>query len=191
MSHPYLFVSDRCPHSTQILETLRGLNKIALYKVVSVESLNQTQLRSMPFLKKVPTLYHPETKDVVVGKDIFGYIAKPTNSRTERPVKEAGAAAGASPSAPAGGGGDVSAWGFEGTHSLSESYSDWASPNQFTNQGNSMYTMWDTSTSVQAPPAPTTQNTMQQKGGGGTDISARLEAMQAQRKNEFAGIQRQ
>jgi len=79
MSQPYLFYSERCPHSKQIIETLKALNKSGLYKFVLVESLPRNQVP--PFLKKVPTLYVPDSKEVIVGKDIFGYISKPTNSR--------------------------------------------------------------------------------------------------------------
>jgi hypothetical protein len=67
MSQPYLFYSERCPNSKQIIETLKGLNKAGLYKFVLVEGLAREQIPS--FLKKVPTLYIPDTKDVIVGKD--------------------------------------------------------------------------------------------------------------------------
>ena len=87
MSQPYLFYSEKCPHSKQIIETLKALNKSSLYKFILVESLPRNQIP--PFLKKVPTLYNPESKEVVVGKDIFGYIAKPTNSRKELPTAPA------------------------------------------------------------------------------------------------------
>jgi hypothetical protein len=181
MSQPYLFVSDRCPHSKQIIETLKGLNKIGLYRIVQIESLNRAQIQSMPFLQKVPTLYHPETKDVVVGKDIFGYISKPTNSRKELPAKDAPQV-----SAPV----DVAAWGFQGTGSLSEAYSDWNSPTSFSSEGNSMYTFLGGTMSGSAAAAPASQNTMDEKGGMSKDVSARLEALQAQRKSEFGGISR-
>lgn len=183
MSQPYLFVSERCPHSKQIIETLKGLNKTGLYRIVSVESLTTAQIQSMSFLKKVPTLYHPETKDVVVGKDIFGYISKPTNSRNELPTKQS-----TSPAAPVPQ--DISAWGFEGSKMLSESYSDWNSPSSFSTDGNSMYTFLGGTMTGSAAPAPVSQNTMGGKGETSKDVSARLEALEAQRKNEFGGIQR-
>ena len=179
MSQPYLFVSERCPNSKQILETLKGLNKMGLYRVVQIESLNRAQIQSMPFLTKVPTLYHPETKDVVVGKDIFGYISKPTNSRNELPTKQAVAAQSATP--------DIMAWGFQGTGALSEAYSDWNAPTNFSSDGNSMYTFLGGTMAGSSAPAPTTQNTID---GTSKDVSARLEALQAQRKNEFGGITR-
>jgi hypothetical protein len=173
MSQPYLFYSERCPHSKQIIETLKALNKAGLYKFILVESLPRDKIPS--FLKKVPTLYNPESKEVVVGKDIFGYIAKPTNSRKELPTKEA-----PSQGQPL----DVSAWGFEGTGRLSEAYSSWDSPTDFGSEGNSMYTFLN-------GPAPVTQNTApEQKSSGNSDVSSRLEALQNERKNEFSAIKR-
>ena len=77
-SQPYFFYSNRCPNCSQIIETLKGLNKSGLYKFILVESLARDKIPS--FLKKVPTLYIPDTKEVIVGKnEIFGFIAKPTS----------------------------------------------------------------------------------------------------------------
>ena len=192
MSQPYLFYSERCPNSKQIIETLKALNKAGLYKFVLVESLPREQIPS--FLKKVPTLYNPETKDVVVGKDIFGYIAKPTNSRKEIPTQpqtQAGASSGgASAAAP----GEYSPWGFEGTGRLGESYSLWDTPTQFASQGGSLYTFLDQPIMSQGGAAmpggsqPSSENTA--KSGGNSDVAARMEAMQKQRESEFAGISR-
>ncbi len=188
MSQPYLFYSERCPNSKQIIETLKALNKAGLYKFVLVESLPREQIPS--FLKKVPTLYNPETKDVVVGKDIFGYIAKPTNSRKELPTSQpAIAQGGASASAP----GEYSPWGFEGTGRIGESYSLWDTPTQFASQGGSMYTFLDQPIMQNGGPGmpnsaqPSSQNT---NDGPKGEVAARLEAMQKQREKEFGGIQR-
>lgn len=189
MSQPYLFYSERCPNCKQIIETLKALNKAGLYKFVLVESLPREQIPS--FLKKVPTLYNPETKEVVVGKDIFGYIAKPTNSRKELPTSQpAIAQGGASASAP----GEYSPWGFEGTGRLGESYSLWDAPTQFASQGGSMYTFLDQpimssgGAGMPSSAQPSTQNT--NDGGAKGDVAARLEAMQQQREKEFGGITR-
>jgi glutaredoxin-related protein len=176
MSQPYLFYSERCPHSKQIIETLKGLNKSGLYKFVLVESLARTQIPA--FLKKVPTLYVPDSKEVLVGKDIFGYISKPTNSRKELPTKGAdGVPTGAAPV------GDVSAWGFEGSSRLSEAYSSWDTPTTFSSDGNGMYTFLNGPV-ASSPNAPTEAPAMS------ADVSARLEALQNERKNEFSGIKR-
>jgi hypothetical protein len=173
MSQPYLFYSERCPHSKQIIETLKALNKAGLYKFILVESLPRDKIPS--FLKKVPTLYNPESKEVVVGKDIFGYIAKPTNARKELPTKG---------EAPQGQPLDVSAWGFEGTGRLSEAYSSWDAPTDFGSDGNSMYTFLGN--------VPTTVNTAPQEkqSTANVDVSSRLEALTLERKNEFSGIKR-
>ena len=121
-NQPYFFYSNRCSNCAQIIETLKGLNKSGLYKFILIESLSRTQIPA--FLKKVPTLYIPTTKEVIVGKnEIFGYIAKPTNARNELPTKPTESNASSTPQAgtnqPIG---DISAWGFEGTKSLTENY---------------------------------------------------------------------
>jgi glutaredoxin-related protein len=174
MSQPYLFYSERCPHSKQIIETLKALNKAGLYKFVLVESLPRDQIPS--FLKKVPTLYNPESKEVVVGKDIFGYISKPTNSRKELPSKESAVQ-------PTGSIGDISAWGFEGSSRLSESYSSWDNPTSYANDGNSFYTFL-------GGPSVSQPSEVKEQAKIPADVSARLEAMENERKNEFSSIKR-
>lgn len=189
-SQPYLFYSERCAHSKQIIETLKGLNKAGLYKFILVESLPRNQIPA--FLKSVPTLYIPDTKDVIVGKDIYGYIAKPTNSRKELPTKETVATGGASQQII----GDISAWGFEGTGSLTETYSSWDSPASFTTSGGSFYTFLDQPiTSVAGGDLPKTggtnsENTIKSKTGSNDDVAARMAAMEEQRKKEFGTISR-
>jgi hypothetical protein len=190
-SQPYLFYSERCPHSKQIIETLKALNKAGLYKFVLVESLARNQIPS--FLQKVPTLYLPETKDVIIGKDIFGYIAKPTNARKELPTKEPVAQGGSSQQII----GDISAWGFEGTGSLTEHYSSWDSPTSFTAAGGSMYTFLDQPISMvqgggdlPTGKSTTSENTIKAKSGSNDDVAARMAAMEEQRKKEFTGVSR-
>lgn len=187
MSQPYLFYSQRCPNSNQIIETLKALNKAGLYKFVEVETLPRQQIP--PFLKKVPTLYVPDTKDVIVGKDIFGYIAKPTNSRNEKPVTSGGGVAtgGSSAAVP----GDYSPWGFEGTGALGEAYSDWNNPNQFASQGGSFYTFLDQPIQTGGGPEPSSENTLKSKTGANDDVKKRMAEMEEQRKKEFGGISRQ
>ena len=187
MAQPYLFYSERCPNSSQIIETLKALNKTGLYKFILVESLARDKIPA--FLKKVPTLYVPETKEVVVGKDIYGYIAKPTNARKEVPVKDE-----TGTGQPIG---ELTWWGFEGNDKLSESYALWDNPTNFSREGGSMYTFIDSApvqgTNVNMPTgkAPGTTNTIEKsKTGANDDIAARIEAMNNQRKAEFGGIQR-
>lgn len=187
---PYLFYSERCAHSKQIIETLKGLNKAGLYKFVLVESIPRNQIP--PFLKKVPTLYIPETKDVLVGQEIYGFIAKPTNARKELPTKEVVATGGSSQQIP----GDISAWGFEGSSGLTESYSSWDNPASFTTNGGSMYTfLGDPIISQGGAGLPTTggttsENTVKSKTGGNADVLSRMESMQQQREKEFTVAER-
>jgi hypothetical protein len=190
-SQPYLFYSERCPHSKQIIETLKGLNKAGLYKFILVESLAKAQIPS--FLKKVPTIYVPDTKEVIIGQDIYGFIAKPTNARKELPTKEPVATGGASQQIV----GDISAWGFEGMGSLTETYSSWDSPTSFTTGGGSMYTFLDQPMSMPQGGAglPTgkgveSENTVKSKTGSNDDVAARMAAMEEQRKKEFGGVSR-
>lgn len=192
-SQPYFFYSNRCANCSQVIETLKGLNKAGLYKFILVESLPRDQIPS--FLKKVPTLYLPETKEVIVGKaEIFAQIAKPTNARKELPTKQPVATGGASEQIM----GDISAWGFEGTGSLTEHYSDWNAPASFTAAGGSMYTFLNEPIQSGAP-APegvpsgggvTSENTIKSKTGSNDDVAARMAAMEEQRKKEFGGISR-
>lgn len=179
MSQPYLFYSERCPNSMQIIETLKALNKTALYKFVLVESLPRNQIPA--FLKKVPTLYVPDKKEVVVGKDIFGYIAKPTAARSELPTSQTAIAQGG---ASAGAPGEYSPW-ESGTNGIGERYSLWNSPQSFASQGGSSYSFLDGATTTGAP-EPVMQNTIAGgKAGSNTDVSKRMEEMTKQRESEF------
>ena len=192
-SQPYFFYSNRCANCSQIIETLKGLNKSGLYKFILVESLARDKIPA--FLKKVPTLYIPDTKEVIVGKnEIFGYIAKPTNARNELPVKDNNQAPVQQQVM-----GDISAWGFQGTGGLSEAYSLWDAPNSFASGGGSMYTFLNDASSM----APATsnvgmpsgkqvesENTVKSKTGSNDDVAARMAAMEEQRKKEFGTIER-
>jgi hypothetical protein len=188
---PYIFYSERDPHSKQVIETIKGLNKAGLYKFVDALSLPPNQRPA--WLKKVPTLYIPATKEVVVGQEIYGFIAKPTNSRKEVPAKtDAGVSA---PNQF----GELSAWGFEGQGMIGESYSLWDTPSQFVNQeGTSRYTFLDGSSGAPTPGGvpssggPTSKNTLDDKTKSATnaDVMARMEQMNKQRDKEFGGITR-
>ena len=196
MSQPYLFYSERCPNSKQVIETLKALNKTSLYKFILVESIPRNQIPA--FLKSVPTLYHPETKDVVVGKDIYGYIAKPTNSRKEIPQKEGSVTASGTTGQVTAPMGDLSPWGFEGMGRLTESYSLWDSPTSFASGGGSNYTFLDgpsfggNSGGAGLPTGkePSSENTIQSKTGANDDVKLRMSAIQKQRESEFAPVAR-
>lgn len=189
---PYLFYSDRCANSKQVIETLKALKKASLYKFVAVESLPRDKIPA--FLKAVPTLYVPTTKDVIIGKDIYGYIAKPTNARNEVPTKE-GSIGNNAPDAPIG---VLSPWGFEGSGKLSESYSSWSNPTSFTAEGGSMYTflsgasqMLATTMGGDLPGASKgteSKNTLDDKSktGSNDDVKRRMEQMEKERETEFS-----
>lgn len=190
MSQPYLFYSERCANSKQIIETLKALNKTGLYKFILVDTMQRNQIPA--FLKAVPTLYNPETKDVIVGKDIYGYIAKPTNSRKEIPQKEGAVTAQGTTGQVGQPIGDLSPWGFEGAGRLTESYSMWDSPSSFASDGNSMYTFigggpitLSNGAGIPASNGPDTQNTIKSKTGSNEDVKKRMEEMQKQRETEF------
>jgi hypothetical protein len=196
MSQPFLFYSERCPNSKQVIETLKALNKISLYKLVAVETIPRAQIPA--FLTAVPTLYNPETKDVVKGKDIYGYIAKPTNARKEIPSTSASVPASGAVSAPQTLG-DLSPWGFEGTSRLTENYSMWDAPTSFVNEGGSMYTFLDGSapapsggSGLPSSAGPATKNTLDDKSktGSNDDVKKRMEEMQKRRESEFSGVAR-
>lgn len=189
MSQPQLYYSNRCTHSRQVLQTLQTLNKAALVNTVCIDTVPRHQLP--PFLKSVPTLYLPETKDVMVGQAIYAYIAKPV-SRREVPVAAAGQkiATQGAPQAAAGGG-VPDAWGFGGG-GLTESFSDWNNPNQFSHGDQLQYTYLGGMGATQPPMEPkrtTDPTNIQQRAGD--DIQSRLEQMRAQREKEFTGITRQ
>jgi hypothetical protein len=195
MSQSYLFYSERCANSKQIIETLKALNKTSLYKFILVDTLARNQIPA--FLKAVPTLYNAETKDVVVGKDIYGYIAKPTNSRKEIPQKEGSVTARGTTGQVGQPMGDLSPWGFEGSGRLTESYAMWDSPTSFSSDGNSMYTFLgggpatlSNGAGVQAANGPDTENTIKSKTGTNDDVKRRMEDMQKQREKEFTVPQR-
>ena len=193
-AQPYLFYSERCPHSKQIIETLKALNKAGLYKFILVETLPRNQIPA--FLKAVPTLYNPDTREAITGKDIYAHIAKPTNSRKEIPAKEGSIQANGSQGrdAPIG---DLSPWGFEGSGRLTESYSLWDAPSMFASEGGSNYTFLDGAASMRtgggagpSAPGPESENTIKSKTGSNDDVKRRMEAMQKQREVEFSGPQR-
>ena len=195
-NQPYLFYSKRCANSAQVIETLKALNKTGLYKFIEVETLGRDQISKLPFqLAKVPTLYVPTTKEAVVGKDIYGYIAKPTNARNDIPAKQ-GSIGNNAPDAPIG---NLSPWGFEGSGKLTESYASWNTPSSFVSDGNSMYTFLGAAQQVMTGGAdipvekgPNTKNTLNDKSktGSNDDVKARMEMMQKQRETEFSQIER-
>lgn len=144
------------------------------------------------FLKSVPTLYAPDTKDVYVGKDIYAYIAKPVTARREVPVQKTGGSGGVTQGAPTGEGG-YNAWSFEGKRSLTDSYSSWESPGKFMGgDDQNKYSFLSGLVGAMTAPEPQTKQSYEgNKAGRNEDISSRMEAMKKARETEFKGITRQ
>jgi hypothetical protein len=177
-NQPILFVSSRCPNCAKIVDTLKQLNKDTLCRMFPIDGKQRHELP--PFLKSVPTLYVPESKDVYVGKDIYSYIAKPVVSRREVPVAQA--------QTPK----DYQAWSFSGAGSLTESFSSWENPSKFTTDDQLNYSFLGGQAAAPAPPEPQTKQSYDgNKQARNDDISTRLEQYKKVRETEFKGIARQ
>jgi len=179
-NQPILFVHGRDGNSLKILETLKQMKKDDLCRVFNIDGKQRLELPD--FLKSVPTLYVPQTKDIYIGKDIYAYIAKPVVSRREVPVS-----AGPSQSAV-----DVMAWSFSGSGTLTDSYGDWQNPGQFTGTDQLNFSFLGPSVNSPAPAEPVTRQSYDgNKQGRNDDLNARMEQMKKMRDSEFKGIARQ
>jgi hypothetical protein len=187
-NQPVLFASTRCPNCAKIIETLKAMNKDSLCRILYIDSYQRNQLPS--FLKSVPTLYIPDSKDVYVGKDIYGYISKPVTARREVPVQQTNASGGVVSGAPAGN--DYQAWSFEGKGSMSDSYSSWEAPGKFMDGDQLQYTFLSGFSGTPAAPEPQTKQSYEGgKQGRNDDLAARMEQMKKARDTEFKGVSRQ
>jgi hypothetical protein len=189
-NQPILFVHSRDQNSLKIIETLKQMNKDSLCRMFYIDNKQRNELPA--FLKSVPTLYAPDTKDVYVGKDIYAYIAKPVTARREVPVQQTGQSGGVAQGAPTGAGG-YQAWSFEGKKSLTDSYSSWEAPGKFLNgdEQNNYSFLSGLMGAVASPEPQTKQSYEGNKNGRNEDISSRMEAMKKARESEFKGISRQ
>jgi hypothetical protein len=182
-NQPILFVSSRCSNCAKIIETLKQLNKDTLCRMFYIDGKQRHELPA--FLKSVPTLYVPESKDVYVGKDIYSYIAKPVVSRREVPVAQAQQAG---PQAPK----DYQAWSFSGAGTLTESFSSWENPSKFTTDDQLNYSFLGGAMATPAAPEPQTKQSFDgAKQGRNDDVNSRLEQYKKTRETEFKGIARQ
>jgi hypothetical protein len=179
-NQPLLFVHPKDANCMKILETLKALNKDTLCRIINIEGKQRQQLPE--FLKSVPTLYVPDSKDLYVGKDIYGYISKPVTARREVPVQQAASAA-----VP----GDFSPWSFEGKGGMSDSYSSWTNTGSFTDNDQLRYTFIGGTPAAGAPEPQTKQSYDGGKQGRNDDLAARMEQMKKARESEFKGISRQ
>jgi hypothetical protein len=180
-NQPILFVHAQDGNSLKILETLKQMKKDDLCRIFNIAGKQRHELPD--FLKSVPTLYVPQTKDVYVGKDIYAYIAKPVVSRREVPV--AGAQQAQAPM-------DVAAWSFSGAGNLTESYGNWQNPSQFTADSQLNFSFLGPMLNSPAPPEPATKQSYDgNKQGRNDDLASRMEQMKKMRDTEFKGIARQ
>ncbi len=188
-NQPILFVHPRDANSMKILQTLKALNKDSLCRIINIEGKQRHELP--PFLKSLPTLYLPDSKDVYVGSAINAYIAKPVTARREVPVQQQSAGGGVTQGAPAGG--DYQAWSFEGSRGLTDAYSSWESPGKFLSTDQLQYTfLGGGGGGAPAPPEPQTKQSYDgAKAGRNDDINSRMEQMKKARESEFKGISRQ
>ena len=184
-NQPFLFVSNRCPNSAKILETLKQLNKDTLCRIVYIDGKQRHELPA--FLKSVPTLYNPDSKDVYIGKDIYSYIAKPVTARREIPTPGSSQPPASTPQNP----NEYQAWSFAGSSSLTDAYSSWDTPTKFSVEDQLRYSFLDGSAVAPTPTAPATKQSFDgAKQGRNYDVSSRMEQMKKAREAEFTGIAR-
>jgi hypothetical protein len=187
-NQPVLFVHPREGNSIKILQTLKALNKDTLCRIVNIEGKQRHELPD--FLKSIPTLYVPDSKDIYVGSAINAYIAKPVTARREVPVQQQSSGGGVTQGAP--GGGDYQAWSFEGSKGLTEAYSSWDSPGKFSMMDQLNYTFLGGGGGAPAAPEPQTKQSYDgAKAGRNDDVSSRMEQMKKARDTEFKGVSRQ
>lgn len=183
-NQPYLFVHSRDANSQKILETLKQLNKDSLCRIITIDNKQRAELPA--FLKSVPTLYVPESKDLYVGKDIYSYIAKPVVARREIPTQQAPLAQAAA--APT----DYTPWSFASAGGFTESYSSWENPSRPNTDDQLHYSFLGGAPMPAAKPEPQTRQSFEgNKTGRNDDIASRMEAMKKARESEFKGISRQ
>lgn len=186
-NQPILFYSTRCSHSKQIIDTLKALNKSDLCRMFPIDGKTRQQLPE--FLKSVPTLYAPESKDIYIGKDIYSYIAKPVQSRREVPTSSPAQKATAAPST---GAAEYQAWSFQGSGGFTESYSSWDTPGKFSTDDQLQYSFLGGSDNTPTAPEPQTKSSYDgNKGGRNDDVASRMEQYKKSRETEFKGIARQ
>ena len=185
-NQPYLFVHSRDGNSQKILETLKQLNKDSLCRIVYIDSKQRHELPA--FLKSVPTLYVPETKDTYVGKDIYSYIAKPVVARREIPTQQQQAFTNQAAAGPK----DYTPWSFGTASGFTESYSSWESPGRMNTDDQLHYSFLGGAVTPAAKPEPQTKQSFEGgKQGRNDDVASRMEAMKKARESEFKGISRQ
>jgi hypothetical protein len=178
---PILFYSERCANSVEVVKTIQALNKASLFRFVSVDTTPRNLLP--PNLSAVPSLYVPDTKQMISGKtNIFAILSKPVQARREIPTPRQ------APTKPA----DPLFWSFNDNSNLTCMYSSFDGVTQTPDdQLRFSYLNGEIVTTGQDQ-EPQTQNSFEgSKTGRNDDVMGRLEQMQSVREKEYVSVSRQ
>jgi len=173
---PILFYSSqKCDNSKEVVGTIQALNKASLFRFVDVQTTPPQFLP--PNLKNVPTLFFPQSKQMLVGKaNIFAHLSKPVESRREIPTPRVAATAPAEPLF----------WSFNES-GMSSGFSSFDGTTKVAeDQLRYSYLDGEIKTSGQEVINPTTMDGEGgSKSGRNNDVTSRMESMQAMREAEF------
>jgi hypothetical protein len=172
---PILFYSDKCDNSKEVVGTIQALNKASLFRFVDVLTTPRQFLP--PDLKNVPSLFFPQSKQMLVGKaNIFAHLSKPVESRREIPTPRVAATAPAEPLF----------WSFNES-GMSSGFSSFDGTTKVAeDQLRYSYLDGEIKTSGQEVINPTTMDGEGgSKSGRNNDVTSRMESMQAMREAEF------
>lgn len=191
-----LFYSTRCGHCKQVIDTLAAMNKKNLCQYIAIDGRPRNQLPS--FLKSVPTLYLPETKDVVVGTDIYGYIAKPVVARREVPSQENRATPqqqvrNALPNTKGldeNKNTDYAAWSFDQVKGMTEQYTAFTEKPMYSDEQAHFSFLSAESLSMGPIEPKTEQSYSGDKHGRNGDMEGRMKALQKERDSSYQGVVR-
>ena len=178
---PVLFFSERCANSLEVIKTIQALNKASLFRFVSVDTTPRHLFP--PNLKAVPSLYVPDTKQMISGKaNIFALLSKPVQARREVPTQRAPA------TKPV----DPMFWSFNDSSNMSTNYSSFDGNTQTPDdQLRFSYLDGEIRTTGQEA-APVTESSYEgSKTGRNDDVMSRLEQMQSSREKEYTHVTRQ
>ena len=176
---PVLFYSERCSSSREVVQTIQALNKASLFRFVCIDTTPRQYIPQE--IKSVPTIMNPQSKEVLVGKTaIFARISKPVDSRREVPQQRA-----AVQSQP-------SEWSFNDVRSISTVYSPFDEKTSLPDDQLRFSYIDGVRTSGQDAMLPNGSD-MGESGARvsqNSDVSKRMEQLQAQRDSEFIAVSR-
>ena len=140
--------------------------------------MSKQQISELNWLKKIPTLFDPQTKSILTTKDeIFGFIGRAGNARNEKPNQDVAMTREQVV-------GDLTPWSLGQSSSFTDPYISF--DNQTAPQQNTRYENWGGG----GPSFMAGNITQESKGTSSGEIESRLSAMTAQREKEFAPISR-